>query len=154
MRLLYNNKDISPQELISCNRCRLHLRATTLANITTADGRRIRRSSLNVEDDRVIPDNYVWPQQPRPCDGDRNIWKRCLLLTLHTSEANPNIHYDLGPWNEWVANLEWKWMYSTQEEVIYEKEDEGWKAWATRNTRTRGTSGNFTRTGWYIRPSL
>ena len=46
MDLLYENSSISRDDLAACNRVRLYLRVTNLAEITTADGRSLRKDCL------------------------------------------------------------------------------------------------------------
>jgi len=148
MEALYHNKRISSEQLQACNRCRQHLCVLTVSEMATADGKRIRESCMAVERDNIYLSMYEWPVQPRPHKQDRDIWRKCILMTLVIDEARKQLKDDLGHWNDWTKQLEWKWMYDKHDGTLFGKEATTWRAWQAQNSRTRGTSGNYSRTGW------
>ena len=59
-------KDFTETELQHINRCRLHMQATTLADVTNGTGNKIEQDILNYKKDDERPHYYYWPTQPCP----------------------------------------------------------------------------------------
>ena len=58
--------------LLQLNCCRLFLQVTTVADVTTADGARVKACSWQGEKDMETEIRYEWPNQGKPTAGEWN----------------------------------------------------------------------------------
>ena len=104
------------------NNVRIHLQVTYLADITTGDGKYVRRTILEArrQDNRIS--QLDWGIQ-HPSTAHLTIWKKAIA-TL-TTNASGRLHSTLGNWiNKPSWNEEWRWLESS--ETLAKKVSSGW----------------------------
>ena len=87
----------SNSELTHINRCRLYLQVSSLSDITTACGKYLTHSATHCNFDSFMPHHYSWPNQMRPYQYSRRLWKEALKRAFpHNSNI---LTQKLGSWN-------------------------------------------------------
>ena len=89
------------KETEQINRVQIYLQATTLADITNAEGTQFTETALGRTPDMATCNNrrskHAWPRQPRP--GPKSWrWKTALLITLSIAGKSNQLRDQLGPW--------------------------------------------------------
>ena len=102
----------SGQELGRLNRCRLYLQVLTVADITTGDGKRIRRECLTGTS--KYPSEYDWPTQGNPPKHDWTFWQQSLTNTFG---RNGTLTHPLGNWT--TLPVRWQWFFDAGTERLY-----------------------------------
>jgi hypothetical protein len=123
----------SAKNLRMLNLCRMWVRAITLADLTTGNGRFLRKQCL-LSTYRRPPLDYKWPTTMQP---DAHCWK-LWLSAIETCFLNPaDPHYrlrnSLGHWTH--VPVEWDWFYSPTQDRLFERDDT--HTWHQR-TRNQG----------------
>lgn len=96
MDVLFKDRSITLAKLASCNRCRIYLQITTIAEMTTISGQRLRPNVLQVHKDDMIPNQFNWPNQERPSTYDRRVWKESVEKVLGVHAPYYKLSKDLG----------------------------------------------------------
>jgi hypothetical protein len=107
------------QDTKRINRVRIYLQATTIADITNAEGSKIcdyafgGRHSRTSESPRKS--THEWPRQPRPGPKSWKAWREAIQLTLSTDGKSQKLRHPLGDWIIHQANTrqEWNWYVDT-----------------------------------------
>lgn len=134
------------KHLCAINRCRIFLKAITIADITTSDGKKIRR---NVWEGQANEDKYWerhqlnWPQQGRPSNSDWQHWRSALKCLLIPYTATRYLSSPLGEWCESECN-NWKWFLDTPTDTLWERiRSSHWKTYSHRGMHGRPTAGIY-----------
>ena len=104
---------LPPSDLLLVKQVRMFAGYATLADITTADGKHIRRTAWNLAEDRdtFCLHQYTWPTTPPTLTAQhRHAWKTALtsaLLQAHTSLLT--LQHPLGQWQR--IPHRWPWRY-------------------------------------------
>ena len=99
------NAKVPVGEQLQCNRCRLFIRAFTLADITTGDGKSITTAAWTLQQQNVRGLN--WPLWGRPNNSDIMIWRRVIRQVFC-----PARHLELErPLGLWFDNVYWNWEW-------------------------------------------
>ena len=95
--------DPSPTILTELNNCRIFLRAITLSDICTSDGRYVTRQCW--EGTHSLDSGILWPRQKKPPSKSWSIWRkyimRCYLAdesTTRKKREDLRLATALGPW--------------------------------------------------------
>ena len=120
----------------------MSIKATTLSDICTAEGRTITNQAWTLVDSNNLREDYDWPRQPNEFSPNQiSIWQRALAKTF-IREYEPNsrklkIPFILGDWICPLVKNKWKWFYSNHEDSLYLKESTEWRRFRKIPTRTR-----------------
>lgn len=134
----------SKAELLKINRCRLHLRVTTLSDITTGYGNKINTLARQCIRDNTIPHFYLWPRQPRPGPASISLWRKALRRCFPNTQTG-YMEHSLGAWTVPVTK-EWKWFFNPTSNSIYQRFGNIWRIWKRSSSRGRiGMYPKFTR---------
>ena len=109
------------------NNVQIYLQVTSLADITTGDGKYARKTILEAQhqDDRQIL--LDWGIQ-HPSNSYLNIWKKSIRAL--TSGTNGKLFVTLGNWinkPSWIE--EWRWINSTA--ILEKKVPNGWNLYTS-----------------------
>jgi hypothetical protein len=86
----------SDKKLCMINRCRIYLRAETLADVSSYSGKTIDAQALECNAQARIISPYIWPAQPRPGLQHRKVWKQFLQTFCHIGTLQ--LETPLGKW--------------------------------------------------------
>eukprot|EP00957_Ditylum_brightwellii_P069458 5274384-Ditylum_brightwellii.AAC.1 len=91
---------IEPEEVKVLNYCGLFLEITTVAEITTLDGKRIREEIFYLHRIPMTPrhalEKGTWPRQNRPNLETWKTWQKLLVKTICNEYGV--LHIPLGKW--------------------------------------------------------
>ena len=143
---------MSGKDLAAINRCRMHLKATTLSDITIARPTRLTMDAYDVVFREENPNNsaraYRWPQQPRPPLKDRRIWKQFLCRAYNFDDGHLEVNQRGGEWRRQAASNA-EWTYSRKQGYLYQKvSDTQWNKWK-QSKRRRSPEGGFIPTMYH-----
>ena len=126
------------KDLQMLNECRKYLRVTTLAEITSADGRYLEEGAwLGIEiADPLNP--YQWPRRTPLLPRFWKLWQQTLQATfLQPSISNQRkLRLLLGPWDNDVQQ-KWRWFYSAEENRVYHFEGAGWRVFSQQPSQVQ-----------------
>jgi len=122
-------------ELAQINRCRMFLCVTTVSDIATGDGRSILQSALKGQRNPFQTERYSWPQQGPPTKDNWSLWEAALTRTLVSWQPR-TLAAPLGQWLD--KDTPWQTYFSPDEQQIYTRENDAWRAWTTIPRRCRG----------------
>ena len=105
------------------NKCRIYLRALTLADITRGDGEALLRDAWNGVNSFQCRTDLHWPQQQRPPGSDWTIWRECLGSMFNVSESRLHLPKRLGAWFDDCAPSS---FLDTEIDRLYSLEDGEW----------------------------
>jgi hypothetical protein len=131
----------SSKELRLLNQVRNFLRAVTLADITTADGRSLAPGILEGTYLAQRMDKYSWPRQPTQLSkAHTELWsaavQKCFTQAPYTISK---LRIPLGNWLEDPTHA-WPWFVRPQGGELYEREGTRWREYqSTRNSCRSGT---------------
>ena len=114
--------NISQYEQIQCNRCRLYLRAFTIADITTGDGTRITTSAWAMHPQNCR--DLGWPLWGKPGIQDIMTWRR-IIRKVFSPTQHLRLDTPLGPWTK-PEDGKWEWFESTNAEKLYQRHHNEW----------------------------
>jgi hypothetical protein len=124
------------------NACRLYLRADTLADITTADGRYISSWALEGKSEANPITYHEWPNQGDPGRHAWTQWRQMLASWFCAGHLEHGLLNTLGAWLE-KAPKEWQWWYVLQEERVYRILDGNWQFYSVWRTGQRTRQRRF-----------
>jgi Reverse transcriptase (RNA-dependent DNA polymerase) len=127
----FSSMDLSAADLYKVNICRLHLQATTLADITDGSGVRITANAWNGI--RALPHThrYRWGAQPRPSSNFWVVWKRVIG---HLCGRDRQLLRPLGQWMRDECT-HWIWWYDTPTETLFSRMDGASVQYTDRSAR-------------------
>ena len=148
------NAGVSRGVLEAANRCRIFLRAVTLADICTGDGRQILYTAWLGKKDEDYTSPYRWPPQARPSSTDWAHWRRALRIA-YTRSSNVYDRHVRVPLGEWIQmEATWRWFFSPGDSRVYRKGNGRWEFFQCHNRRsTRGHRRRFLRGGESMPPA-
>jgi hypothetical protein len=104
-------------ELRGINYCRIYLQVSTLSDILTMCGRRIRPNCWNGKYQQNSNDPSVWPNQPNPSKQLWVSWRQALQRTFNT-DSNGLLLFPIT-----ICNFQpicWTWFYDQHSQRLYE----------------------------------
>ena len=133
---LFMNAEVAQNELLWLNWCRMHIHATTVSDIVSADGRFLLDSAWNGKRSFHTREQYIWPRTKSPSLQHWERWRRVLTETLLVSSSPPfQLREPLGRWTDDPDR--WIWAYSPSKKVCYQRQGHGWIRHPRLRSRTR-----------------
>ena len=131
---------ITGAQLDAFNRCRMHLRALTVSDISGERGTEILTSAYEVKfTDTASSEAYIWPAQNRPTKSDINEWKKVLHAVYGVGQRHKQWRQPCGDYNKESIKYA-KWRYEEATCRLYEKvAGNRWRIWMGVNNRARTT---------------
>ena len=119
----------------SMNRCRVHLGAIFLSDITTADGRYLEQSTFNIKQNGVNS-KFKFPKE-NPSHSDKNRWTDFWNRFTSTGKKLPR---GLGKWMH-QTHRQWRWYYNKEVGMLYQVNNTIVQSYRKSQTyRTRGSA--------------
>ena len=147
MDILRNKHDILPSILLSINRVHCYLEVYSMTDIATGDGTKIRNNFLL---GTPSDSNSIWDWHcESPFSQDFTHWKWAMTLL---SDERQILLNPLGPWTA-LPHHKWIWLYSLQEDVIYNKYYHNWTSYS-RSTSVTRTCQKYIRSQPQTKPSF
>ena len=118
---------VSRDHLKIINYIRMHLKAITLADIATPDGRRITFDAWNVIGSNNLRVDYDWPRSPPSfTQRQKEVWQQAIHKTFivqNTGRMCRDIRITniLGPWLDNKLRDKWLYHYDSGSNRIYKK---------------------------------
>jgi hypothetical protein len=129
MESISNLHNIKPIELVHAQRCRLYLGVTTLADISTSNGRRLCEWAINGNQPHRTP-TFRFPRQSNPSPTVWNTWKQ-VLRRCYCTQRDMTLDHPLGLWYRGCITQVWDsvidphtsllYVYSERKVRIYER---------------------------------
>ena len=140
MEEIAHKGSFTPLQLQKINRCRIHMQATTLADITNGYGTRLTTSARQGRKDTTRVSAYNFPFQPRPDQPSIRLWKKALRTCfplLHEAALIPQ----LRSWTIPMADTQ-QWYYLPQNQRLFQKlNNRRYRIW--HRTSRAGTLGQY-----------
>ena len=83
-----NNLNLSKQQKIQLNACRLYLQVATLSDIVNSDGKTINQHFLEVPKPIQPKSTICWPNQSLPSHQVCKLWKKAIRNVFNISNHN------------------------------------------------------------------
>ena len=113
------------------NRCRLFLKVTTLADLTTIDGRQIPSKIRKVKK-AIRKSNLSFPLQLRPPAADISYWK--YFIDLISEEGT--LHSPLGRWLR-TPDQQHTYMITPTSDTVYKRQGLCWRVFRRKSPSSR-----------------
>ncbi len=133
-----------PTELQQLNWCRNFLRAVTVADIATADGKGLRQTAYEGIPSSQRANLYEFPRQPPSLPKAYwATWQRFLsehlLKAYSSSPQGKDLQQPLGAW---LTNPRecWHWFYRPNSQELFERAGSRWKIYRTRRSSRTGSA--------------
>ena len=106
--------NIPTHEQRQCNKCRIYLKAFTLADLVTGDGTKITTASWTLQSQNSR--NLIWPIWGKPSYSDIMTWRKVLRIVFC-----PQTHLKLPtPLGSWVIEDEgWEWYLNREKTKLF-----------------------------------
>ena len=123
------------------NKVRMYVKAATLSDALTADGKHIARDIYNADEQRlsVTPSStaYIWPTVPKPSRKEINIWQTTLQLIFSANQEDLKVQTAVDRTWDTKYISHYQWAIGADQEIIYQKQEKEWKIWNRINTTSR-----------------
>ena len=113
------------------NRCRLFVKATTLTDITTRDGKFIP-SKIRLVKGPMRNNMVKFPFQTRPGKRDIEHWE----YFLDSIACNGHLHVTLGHWTRYPDQV-FPFMKHGHDNIVYKHSPQGWSVYCPRTPSNR-----------------
>jgi hypothetical protein len=133
------------------NRCRIYLKAESLADLCNAAGTFIRNEAFQCIAEGQTTDTSLWPQQPEPGIEHKKYWKsflRKLCLGRTTQLRQP-----LGTWTASHHNIRWVTWFHQESGYLYHQSNDRTRVFRETTTDrgiTKGHSVTDAPPAWYL----
>ena len=107
----------TPHDLRCINRCRLFLQVSTIAEVSTTDGKHLHPSTWRGQPPTHSVSKLLWPRQARPSAYSWRTWRRFLSQALLPGNYNCYsthlpLRQPLGTWfTHYMEERQWLWFY-------------------------------------------
>ena len=151
MLSFFQKRKYSKADLRKLNVCRCFLKATTLSDICTADGKNITDEALEGIPTESAADAPDWPRQPSSLPKDYwDLWKRALTECFVRNTTTSRLWHPLGGWRS-DPLTHWPWHFSYNSQELYHREGDTWRVHRPRRRSGRPgaifvSSNDFTAT--------
>ena len=140
---VFMDLEVDQETLKWLNWCRMFLQVVSVADIVTADGKRIRSAVMNgIRDEQYVP-MYEWPRTVRPSKSHWQVWRDSLTAAL----LNPagTLRRPLTHWKDSID--EWRWLYSPSNECLFHRHNHLWVVYQKMSARanTKRSTSTFQR---------
>ena len=126
---------IPTNKLYILNIIRMFLKAVTVSDIATSDGKSISYNAWNLIENNKLREDFDWPRQPPEfTQNQKNLWKASLRQALCDPSSLENdrkllYRYQVGQWIDDTAISNWNLYYSSEESQVYMKDGNRWKSY-------------------------
>ena len=143
MELITTELRMSKREVLGFNRCRLHMEAMTLADVTTGDGTAISTWAKAGKQNTDQRSQWLWPKE-RPGRIDQTAWLKGLgLLTDPATFKFSNAHR-LGCWISRPHKLDtWIWRFDPGSHDLFRRLNGIWFTYRPISPRQPRNRSNF-----------
>jgi ribonuclease HI/exonuclease III len=119
--------DCTATEMQRINACRMFLQVTRVSDITSADGKDLRKECLVGQQHHGFCSSTKWPRQGIPPKTWWRLWNKKLRLVLTTDGRNTRLRRPLGKWDDNMQLAEWRTLCTaTGDQVeVYERRRDG-----------------------------
>lgn len=131
---------VTDEEVRMIKRCRLFLRAETLLDICSADGKSIKEEAIQCSSKARLNSDEDWPRQPKHGKKHLRTWKALLATLCHHDETR--LKHKLGAWTCEPSDQNWEAYYDPELNVALTKNLQG--RWESRTVLKE------TRRGWKL----
>ena len=119
----------------SMNRCRVHIGAIFLSDLSSADGKYLEQFTFNIKQNGVNS-RYKFPREI-PSQADKKRWTE--FWNRYTSIGN-RLPRELGKWVH-PTHRQWKWHFNKKEGLLYQVNDTSVQSYKlSQHYRTRGSA--------------
>ena len=117
----FHSNGVKPKDLEVLNRCRLYLKAITIADIFETDGRTVLEQAWEGKPLLECRRGIEWPIQERPGQKQWRLWRSSLrrIYSL-TNRVSPTVI--MGNWMEHVTSHNWQWFYRQRDHKVFRKQ--------------------------------
>ena len=141
----FNHKLITTHEWKRANICRKYLRALTVADIATGDGKSVTDAALNGIRSNTTPRQIQWYEQGKPNATDWSNWRTVLEKSLCHKDGK--LWIELGKWKNGAAQqvkANWEWFWDENNDTLFQRRGTIWRRYqATTRTRRLRSSRAF-----------
>ena len=136
MEELANVPNITSKELKYVQRCRLYLKVTTLADITTSCGTALTDWATTAKSDNPHASLLRYPEQISP---NRTIWNEYIRVIQRylTTGTDNTLKSPLGNWYHGRMTHEWSQEYSPTTKIMYSFESDEVRQYVRRRKQKR-----------------
>ena len=113
-------------------------RVTTLADITTANGRQVTSAAWDGRRDLIRQPTLDWPVQGNLTAADWTQWRTALSTT--SSLRGRSLSRPLGEWTDDAEDVAWPWFYDPAVERLYHRDEHNHWTYLTRAPICTGQS--------------
>ena len=137
---------ISADDREAFHRCRLHLQASTLSDITNGYGTQILESAWTCTRKwrNISSQAYRWPYQPKPTKKDREAWQRVLHIMYGVNLRYLHLPRRLGGYTK-ASRKEARWFFDRCNDSLYHDDGTQITRWRRSWRRTRTHKYECTR---------
>jgi ribonuclease HI len=116
-------RDWGDTEKTRINRCRMYLRAETIADLCNAEGKYITEQAMECRESARLDPKEMWPRQTRPGPKHRTAWRQ-LIRTI-CKDGSRELHEPLGNWNpEASSEKKWDAYFDGERDNVYVRCDD------------------------------
>ena len=121
----------------------MHLKVSTLADITSSDGKRMLHDAMKAEPfESCSSQRYTWPNTAEQPQNNKKMWEKALRLSFSKARGGHiDVHMVRNTWNNEARDLI-TWWFSPTEDRIYEKSGNEWIIWSISLNAKRRTTKN------------
>ena len=139
--LLFSRYGYKGDDLRRLNIVRMKLKAFSVADLATPDGRLLTTSAYNAIASNSLRDQYTWPRSPPALSQQLiRLWQSALTRSLLDPAQPPNylvLRTRLGHWTRQDPLDNWLWRWIPQDERLLKREGNLWRVF-TRSQNGRG----------------
>jgi hypothetical protein len=117
--LEYSRNEVSDIMVERINRCRLYLRAETMADIADADGKCLCTSAVSCHEGARVQTDELWPKQPRVGAVHKRAWKWFLRRLCKEGSKRWELCEPLGDWTTKPTEKGWAMYYDVNSDVMW-----------------------------------
>ena len=134
----YNHNLITAREWRRANLCRKYLRALTIADIATGDGKAVTHSALQGIRSNNVTREIQWGDQGKPSKKDWGIWRSVLRKSLCYKDGK--LWIALGKWKQHTVHkvkLNWEWFWDKNKDILLQHKGSIWRRYHVTTSRRR-----------------
>ena len=125
---LFASAKYSRANLLRLNRCRIWMKAVTVSDLTTGDGKRLLPGILEGKRIPTTWNEYDWPTQGPLPDADWELWRKAITR-LVTNRNGISLKQRLGKWLDVPLSFEWPSVYDHVKHHLWIRHQSGWRVY-------------------------
>ena len=116
---------LTGKEINQVNKCRMYIKAFSLADIATGNGNQVSKSAWELEQTHKGRTNINWPLWGEPAKKDKELWKRALRMA-YSPHKEMELERKLGKWLG-KDYLNWEWFLHKDLNYLYRRVNGKWQ---------------------------